>query len=64
MSATPQEDIFQEETQFAFEGMKIEIITKDKVPNTDAKIIMDEGHSGNRIGFTAYMMRKSLFLPK
>lgn len=25
---------------------------KFKVPNTNAKIIMDEGHSGNRIGFT------------
>lgn len=69
---SPQEDIFQEDAQFAFEGMKIEIITKDKdlkyrlfgtryrwlergdkfkVPNTEAKIIMDEGHRGNRIGF-------------
>ncbi len=68
-----QEDIFRDEAQFAFEGMKIEIITKDKdlkyrlfgtryrwlergdkfkVPNTNAKIIMDEGHAGNSIGFT------------
>ena len=68
-----EEDIFSEDAQFAFDGMKIEIITKNKdlkyllfgsryrwlergdkfkVPNTNAKIIIDEGHSGNLIGFT------------
>lgn len=72
VSQSPQEDIFKDDAQFAFEGMKIEIITKDKdlkyrlfgtryrwlergdkfkVPNTNAKIVMDEGHAGNRIGF-------------
>ncbi|MFN0202288.1 MAG: hypothetical protein ACKVTZ_12245 [Bacteroidia bacterium] len=73
VSMSIDEMIRQNGAQFAFEKMKVEIVTKDKlfkyylletwdmkvyrgesvkIPNTEAKLIIQEQHSGISIGFS------------